>query len=72
METLTWVMAASCVIGAVLNAKKSIVGFYIWLPTNILWVLVSLRAAQYAQAALFSVYVVISIIGIINWRKTNG
>ncbi|MCK5613164.1 nicotinamide mononucleotide transporter [Candidatus Pacearchaeota archaeon] len=72
MEALTWVMAASCVIGAILNAKKSIIGFYIWLPTNIMWVLFSLRLAQYAQASLFAVYTVIAIIGIKNWRKTNG
>ena len=72
METLTWVMAASCVIGAIFNAKKNIIGFYIWLPANILWVIVSLRIAQYAQAVLFSVYVIIAIMGIINWRKTNG
>ena len=72
MEALTWVMAASCVIGAILNAKKSIIRFYIWLPTNIMWVLFSLRLAQYAQASLFAVYTVIAIIGIKNWRKTNG
>lgn len=72
METLTWVLTASCVLGAVLNAKKKIMGFYIWLPTNLVWAAVAWYKDLPAQAVLFIVYTVIAIIGIINWRKTNG
>ena len=72
METLTWVLTASCILGAVLNAKKNIIGFYIWLPTNLAWAVVALYKDLPAQALLFVVYTIIAIIGIINWRKTNG
>ena len=72
METITWVLTASCILGAVLNAKKNIVGFYIWLPTNLAWAAVAWYNNLPAQSVLFIVYTVISIIGIINWRKTNG
>ena len=72
METMTWVLTVSCIIGAVFNAEKSIIGFYIWLPANLLWVHLALKTEQYAQAVLFSVYALIAIIGIINWRKQNG
>ena len=72
METITWMLTASCILGAVLNAKKSIVGFYIWLPSNLAWAGVAMYKDLPAQAVLFVVYTVIAIIGILNWRKMNG
>ena len=71
MEIMTWVLTISCIIGAVFNAKKNIIGFYVWVPANFLWAYTALRIEQYAQAALFGVYTIIAIIGIINWKASS-
>jgi nicotinamide riboside transporter PnuC len=69
---IAWGITLVSVLGAVLNAKKSIVGFYIWVPANIAWVIYNTYNHQYAQAVLFVVYTVITVWGIIQWRKVNS
>jgi len=56
-------------IGAVLNVKKKVAGFYIWVFTNSAWVIVDCYKGIYWQGALFSVYAILAIYGIREWRK---
>jgi len=66
---ISWILTVISVIGAILNARKSIWGFYIWLPVNVAWIVYNFKIGQPGQAVLFLVYTVISTWGIIQWRK---
>jgi nicotinamide riboside transporter PnuC len=69
LTVVSWIITSVSLLGAVLNAKKSIVGFYIWIPANLAWVGYDIYIGQYAQAVLFIVYTAISTWGIYQWRK---
>jgi nicotinamide riboside transporter PnuC len=55
------------IIGAIFNIQKSAVGYMIWLPSNLIMIYVSRK--RYAIAALFIIYTLTSIWGIIEWLK---
>jgi len=67
--TVSWVIASLAVFGAVLNARKNIKGFYIWVVSNLCWIVYNCVIHEYALAVLFGVYTVISMYGIHQWRK---
>jgi nicotinamide mononucleotide transporter len=69
LNNLSWIIVAASIIGAIYNARAKILGFYIWVVANVAWVVYDLYIGSYSQAALFVVYTIISIIGIIQWRK---
>jgi len=66
---IAWIVTIASIIGAYLNAKGKISGFYFWLPANIAWIIIDIQHSLYAQAALFTYYSIICIIGIITWRR---
>ncbi len=72
----TWTLAGLSVIGVVLNIKKARACFFLWTFTNGAWMVYDYSIGAYAQAALFAVYFVLAIWGIIKWgrdaRKENG
>ena len=71
LENLTWLVAIASLIGAFLNARKNVKGFYIWVVTNLCWVAYDIYISQYAQAFLFLAYMGISIYGIVTWRRNE-
>ncbi len=68
---VSWLLTIASLVGAVFNARKSIVGFYIWIPTNIAWVIYSLIICQYALCLLFVTYTGVTIYGVVKWRKAE-
>ena len=68
-SSLTWLITLASLTGAFFNARKSIVGFYIWIVANLSWVVYDLWINEYSQAVLFLAYTGITIYGIITWRK---
>lgn len=69
LDNLMWIVSSLSILGAVLNAKLNIKGFYVWVIANLLWVAYDIYLGAYAQAALFCVYTGISIWGIKKWRE---
>ena len=69
---MTWVITLISILGAILNAQKKIVGFWVWMLANTLWIVVDLQAGLPAQAALFAVYNGICIYGLLQWRKDKA
>jgi nicotinamide riboside transporter PnuC len=63
----TWLIAALSIAGVVLNVLHDSRCFVIWIFTNALWVLVDWRAKLYPQAAIFAVYFVLAVWGLIEW-----
>jgi len=72
LDTISWILTVWAIIGAILNARGSIKGFYIWIVGNIGWVAYNLYIEEWALAALFVVYTLISTYGIYQWRKKKS
>ena len=70
MEYLTWVVAIISVTSAILNIYKHWLGFAGWVVTNTAWVAVCIWQGNYAQAAMFTVYLGLAIWGLLAWRRT--
>ncbi len=69
----TYFLTALALLGVVLNIKKNIACFYIWLFTNASWAVVDFYKGIPAQGALFSVYTLLAVYGIYEWRmKESG
>lgn len=56
-----------------INEKHVILGYYVWIISNILWVIVGLTATDrnIPQILMYVLYTVLNIRGIFNWRKTK-
>ena len=68
-EILAWCCTAASLVGAWLNARKRIEGFYVWGVTNIVWILYFVMQEQWALACLFAAYLAICVHGIVVWRR---
>ncbi len=71
MVAISWTITAFSVIGAILNAKGRIEGFYVWIAANTGWIVYNIINDEYALAALFAVYTIICVYGIRHWRKSR-
>lgn len=63
-----WLLTALSLIGVVLNIKKRREGFICWIFTNAAWAIIDFQAGIPAQGALFTVYFVLAVWGLIEWR----
>jgi hypothetical protein len=68
-EIMGWVATIGAITGAILNARKNVVGFYIWNVANSLMIICAIRDGNHYLTALFGVYLGISLYGTFNWRK---
>jgi nicotinamide riboside transporter PnuC len=66
---LHWSIMVLSLVGCWLNIRKHWSGFAIWAVTNAAWMMIDLAAGLYAQAALFFVYLLLAIYGLVAWRK---
>ena len=62
-----WMLTAASLVGVVLNIKKNKACFAIWAVTNAAWAVIDYNAGLTAQAALFAVYFVLAVWGLIEW-----
>ena len=54
-----------------INYKKKI-GFYIWIASDVTWIIVNfLGKPNYPQILMYVVYIAINIDGIIRWTKMS-
>jgi nicotinamide mononucleotide transporter len=68
-DIFTGILTLLALVGVVLNIKKNIWCFYIWLVTNSCWAIVDFYKGIPAQGVLFTIYVGLAVYGIIEWRK---
>ena len=68
---LVWIWTGIAITGAILNARQSILGFYLWVVSNTGLVIHNILIAEISQAILFGVYTGISSYGIWKWRKLS-
>jgi len=61
------------IYGAVLNSRCNIRGLYIWIGSNIFFILYGLLSQNYPVTFIFLLYLAISAYGIIQWsNKRRG
>jgi len=66
-----WIFTITAVIGSVLNAFKSRWCFWIWIFSNIAWLIYDISINLFSRAVLDIIQTIICIIGIIEWRKKD-
>ncbi len=66
-----WFFSALGLIGTVLNTDKNKWGFVFWLFSNAYMCVVNWNAHFYAQAALFFIYFLLAIKGLLSWSKSE-
>ena len=66
---VSWAIMTVSLIGAYFNARGKVVGFYIWIPANVAWVVYNFSIGEPALAILFVAFTVVSSYGIYQWRK---
>lgn len=71
-EIYTYFLTVLALIGVVLNIKKKIACFYIWLFTNASWAVVDFYKGIPAQGILFTIYTGLAVCGILEWRKNKA
>jgi nicotinamide riboside transporter PnuC len=67
--TITIILTILALLGVVLNIKKNIWCFYIWLVTNASWAVIDFYKGIPAQGVLFSIYTLLAVYGIYEWKK---
>lgn len=70
LNMFIWFNTAVAIIGTILNAKQLRFGFILWMITNGVFVVYNLYLGSLQQAALFCVYLGLSLYGWINWGKS--
>ncbi len=66
-----WIAFSLALIGAVLNARKRVEGFYFWLLSNGFFIWLNVTQRQWGETATFIMFTVVTCYGIYNWRKTT-
>jgi nicotinamide riboside transporter PnuC len=71
MQYLFWIITAFSLLGVYLNIKKKRICFVVWLFTNTSWAIIDFCMGIYPQSALFAVYALLSVWGLIAWRNNE-
>lgn len=69
MMEITWILTATSVLGAALNAMGRRVGFVVWMASNTGWVVANATRGLWPEAALFSAYLGFSMVGFFMWGR---
>jgi len=58
-------------IGNFLVARKNHFGFYIWILSNVVWIVFDMQHKMFSQMTMFIVYTALNIYGLYHWRKES-
>lgn len=68
---ISYIITAITLIGTLGNSFQKTWCFYIWIPTNLFWVIYNIAIGQYQQAIIYTVNTITSVIGLYNWKKNE-
>lgn len=69
---MTWLFTAISLVGNVLNSKKIVYGFHVWIICNVGWTYYDFINHIYPRVILDMVQTALCIYGIINWSKREN
>ena len=58
-------------IGSWLISEKDIRGYYVWIASNIAAMITQYESGLYVMVAMFLIYTIINIRGVLNWKKSS-
>ncbi len=64
-----WLLTVFSLLGCWFNIQKKVVSWVIWSVANLGWIISFSSKEMFAEATLFTVYLALSIYGIIKWRR---
>ncbi|MDO4200451.1 MAG: nicotinamide mononucleotide transporter [Clostridia bacterium] len=67
----TWFLTAISLSGTILNVRKNVLCFYIWLIGDILWCTFDFTQGMYGRSLLDFIQIILAICGIVSWKKDN-
>jgi len=68
-EIITLTATILSMVGGILNAKQDIRGFYLWIPSNLIWIVADFHKGIYFQALLFLYYFGTAVYGVYALKK---
>lgn len=68
LEIIQWLAVFLSLCGNFFINKKNIVGYYLWLITDIVFFIFAVYNKNYPQIFLFLIYTLFCIHGIYKWR----
>lgn len=68
----TWIVTAICLLGTILNIKKSYWCFVLWIIGNVCWMAFDLWFGLFSRFSLDVVQLGFAIWGLIEWRSYNN
>lgn len=74
-QAFLWTITVLSLLGTVLNVRKKVSCFYLWMLVNIAWIGVDVCQGLWARFVLDSTHLVFAIWGIVSWRdppRSNG
>jgi len=71
-KLVEWFLTGLSLLGCWFNIQKSVTGWVIWSVANVGWIISFLAKEMFAESTLFSVYLILSLYGIVKWRKPAG
>jgi len=66
---LPYVLSAISIIGGFFNAYGKRISFYIWLITDISWLIYCIHIKFWGQVPMWAVWTIVSILGIIKFKE---
>lgn len=64
---LTWICSIISLLGTILNSNMNKYGNFIWIFTNMFWLVYDFSIGAYAQSLLYFIYFLLAIYGFIKW-----
>ena len=71
LEVSGWILTVLAVVGSLFNIYKSKWCFYIWGVCNVGFAIINYQKRIGFQVALFSVYLILEVWGVIRWYKED-
>jgi len=69
IELLGWIATSFSIIGIILNARKIIWCWPVWVVSNILWIIYFEKLKMTPSVVLWIVFSVFNVYGWIQWKK---
>jgi nicotinamide mononucleotide transporter len=69
MEVLAWIATVISIVGIILNAKKIIYCWPVWVVSNILWIIYFASLDMIPSVVLWIVFTIFNIYGWRQWYK---
>ena len=71
IDILSFLAMTLSLLGNVLLIKKNKLVFPLWIIANLLWIVINVFTMfNLCQVIMFTVYVILAIIGWYNWKKS--